>query len=534
MRAALRSAFSSSAVRVWGSVVLVILPIIVAAVRAATGDWVPIGDDAYFTVRSRDVLTANHPYVGAWSSGSFDRTSVNNLGPLQLDLLAPFTRWTPHGGTAIGAATINVAAVGGIAGLAYRIAGRAAVVQTMVVVGLLTWTMGSEMLITPRQHQAMILPYLCFLMAAWAVARGDRWAMVIGAVAGSLVVQTHLSYPILVALLALASVGLHVIGRRLGGENDASARPYVAAVATGFVLWAQTLFDQFFRDGNLGTALFSSGEGGQTGLRTGLGLVARVLVSPNTLLRPGFQRYDAELSPAGYLPIAVLVTALIAASTWVIVLVRRRDLKRVSAPLVALVAVIAGQLNATLLPATAFGYPVGNYRWLWSTGAFIVIATSVPILAEASTRFGERFESRLTGGAFAAVAVLAVLNLWPSVQYDQAGTYRTQISDVGDVVVQLAAVDLPDVVVVESTDVSFGSPFVYPVLIELQRQGVDFRFESEVQVSRFGVGRAAVRTEDALLRIVTGDRARELSDDSNVVAFVASGPVVVLLEESSP
>ena len=58
----------------------------------------PTGDDAYFTVRSRDVLTAHHPLLGAWSSGSLDlETPINNLGPIQLDLLAPFTRLDADG-----------------------------------------------------------------------------------------------------------------------------------------------------------------------------------------------------------------------------------------------------------------------------------------------------------------------------------------------------------------------------------------------------------------------------------------------------
>ena len=82
--------------RVWGPVAVVCLPIVWAAVRAAAGGWAPIGDDAYFTVRSRDVVTTHHPLLGAWSSGSLDlRTPINNLGPTQLDLLAPFTRFTP-------------------------------------------------------------------------------------------------------------------------------------------------------------------------------------------------------------------------------------------------------------------------------------------------------------------------------------------------------------------------------------------------------------------------------------------------------
>ena len=108
------------------------LPIAVAAVRAAASDWVPTGDDAYFTVRSRDVLTRHHPLLGAWSSGSVDLdTPINNLGPLQLDLLAPFTRWTPMGGTAIGVAVINIAAVVAIAWIVRRAGGRGAVLPAM-------------------------------------------------------------------------------------------------------------------------------------------------------------------------------------------------------------------------------------------------------------------------------------------------------------------------------------------------------------------------------------------------------------------
>ena len=77
----------------------------------------PVGDAAYFTVRSRDVLTAHHPLLGAWSSGSsVVGVPVNNLGPLQLDLLAPFTKVAPYLGTGIGAALANAAARDGRVG----------------------------------------------------------------------------------------------------------------------------------------------------------------------------------------------------------------------------------------------------------------------------------------------------------------------------------------------------------------------------------------------------------------------------------
>ena len=544
MRSALRSVFSSRWAPVWGSVAIVVLPIVVAAIRAAAGAWVPTGDDAYFTVRSRDVLTANHPLVGAWSSGSLDRTSVNNLGPLQFDLLAPFTRWTPFGGTAIGTATINVLAVVVAAFLLGRVVGRTAVLVAMPVIGLLTWTMGSEMLITPRQHQAMILPYLCFLVAAWAVARGDRWAMVVGVVAGSLVAQTHLSYPILVAMVAIAAVVLHA-ARTRQRRDQASRRPYAFAIAIGVVLWAQPLIVQFFGDGNIGTALFSSGEGGQAGMGDGIGLVARILISPNTLIRPGFQRYDALLAPAASGPVVVVLVALVAAVAWCSWLLGRGALSRASGPLIAVVAVGAGILNATLLPQTAFGYPVGNYRWLWATATFVVIVALADLVPNIDAREPRgdsgpdaRAEHRWVSSlALAACAVPALANLWPTVEYDQEAVYRRQTSEVADVLDQLAAADLPDTLIVETDDVTFGNPLVFPVLVELQRQDVEFRFDSDKQISRFGSGRRTDGSEQGVLTIITGDGALAESDNPQVVAFadsLAGLPAVILFELREP
>ena len=96
----------------WVALAVALAPFVVAVVRAGLRHWMPMGDAAYFTVRSRDVLTAHHPLLGAWSSGSaVVGVPVNNLGPLQLDLLAPFTRVVPYLGTGIGAAVANAAAV---------------------------------------------------------------------------------------------------------------------------------------------------------------------------------------------------------------------------------------------------------------------------------------------------------------------------------------------------------------------------------------------------------------------------------------
>jgi hypothetical protein len=69
--------------------VLAVLPVVVATVRAAARGWLPVGDNAYFAIRARDVLTEHHPLLGTWTSASVSAgTDFNNPGPLLFDLLA--------------------------------------------------------------------------------------------------------------------------------------------------------------------------------------------------------------------------------------------------------------------------------------------------------------------------------------------------------------------------------------------------------------------------------------------------------------
>ena len=74
-------------------VAVVLTPIVVAVVRALVNDWFPIGDSAQLYIRARDVCTADHPLLGAWTSASLSvGEPMNNPGVLYDDLLAPIAR----------------------------------------------------------------------------------------------------------------------------------------------------------------------------------------------------------------------------------------------------------------------------------------------------------------------------------------------------------------------------------------------------------------------------------------------------------
>jgi hypothetical protein len=149
----------------WACVALALLPIVVAAIRAIAGDWVAVGDNAYFAIRARDVLTDHHPLLGTWTSASLTiGLDVNNPGPLLFDALALPVKLGGDAGLAIGVALINVASVVGMAVAARRQAGVRGVVAAMAAATALGWAIGSELLVDPWQPHSLLLPVLCYLV----------------------------------------------------------------------------------------------------------------------------------------------------------------------------------------------------------------------------------------------------------------------------------------------------------------------------------------------------------------------------------
>ena len=163
-----------------------VLPIVVAAVRAIAQGYVAINDDALILLRARDVLTADHPWLGTVSSASLTLgVVVSHPGPLMLDLLAgPVRVFGSGSGLVIGVASINAACVVGAGVLAHRIAGRRAYAVTLLVAAVLAWSMGSALLFDVWQPHALVLPFLLLLVLAWSLAAGRLlalpWACAVG------------------------------------------------------------------------------------------------------------------------------------------------------------------------------------------------------------------------------------------------------------------------------------------------------------------------------------------------------------------
>ena len=130
--------------------------------RVVSEGWIPIGDNAYFAIRARDVFTEHHPLLGTWTSASQSLgVDVNNPGPLFFDLLAIPAKIDGDIGLAIGVAIVNVLCIIGIAVFAapHRWRARPSSLAMVLAAGL-AWTMGSELLFDPWQPHSLLFPFL--------------------------------------------------------------------------------------------------------------------------------------------------------------------------------------------------------------------------------------------------------------------------------------------------------------------------------------------------------------------------------------
>ena len=208
-----------------GSIVVAVVPVAVATGSAIQNGWLPTGDNALFAVRRRDLFTHHLPLLGSWSSASVNAgTQLNHPGPLYFDLLAVPARLSESGaGVAFGAALVNALCIVGIAVFAYRRGGALLGTIAMAATASLCWAMGSELMFEPWNPHSALLPFLLFLVLVWSITCGDLLALPLAAGVGSLLVQTHLSYALLVPLLAAWGIVGLVIGlrRQRGREPDA-------------------------------------------------------------------------------------------------------------------------------------------------------------------------------------------------------------------------------------------------------------------------------------------------------------------------
>lgn len=540
------SAQGSAAVRGWSLervlTALVLLPIVAAIVRAIAEGWIPMGENAIFPLRARDVLTADHPWLGTFSSASLTSdTIVNHPGPLLFDLLAlPVRLLGPAVGTVVGVGMINLVAASVALRAACVSGGRRWFVAVAIAAVALEWTLGSSLLIDPWNPHVLVLPWFALLVSAIAVVSGWRAGLTWVVVLGSLAVQTHVSYALQVPLVIVAALGLGAgAARARAGDGwdvrEAARRwrrPAIVATGWGVVLWAQPLWQQVAGPGpgNL-TALLRSAreEQARAGWGVALRLVGRVVALPPWWSRDSFTDSLRDLPLRGpdgaplplpswvpSLGVAVAGLALVAALLVAVGVAGWRARRRsVVAPVaVAGVALVVGAWAASSIPAGGYGVAPHQLRWLWPAAVLWMAAVGHGAVA----LIGERSAgARRDGGGVAAEAVAARRGARPGIAvasgvvvlvavhacvgyHQPVGVARAPGSpaSVEDLVDQVAHSRFPPVVL-DNSGMWIGEPYTGPLLERVVRDGVGRVTVDETQAAQ--VGRRRLVTDEVAARL---------------------------------
>lgn len=552
---------------------VVAVPIVVAAIRAVSDHWVPIGDDALVAIRAADVFSRHPPLLGTWSSASLDAgVDLNHPGPLLFDALAvPVRLFGGHAGVALGVMLVNLLAAWTVVAVAWRRAGRVGAVVAAATVTFLAWVMGSELLFDPWNPHVLLLPCLALLACAWSLGVGGWRALPVYVAAGSFCVQTHLGYVYLVPGVLVVAIAVGAALRRWLPPTDGSPIRWwpsrgvvVTTVVVAVVLWAQPLAEQLFGTGE-GNLSRLAGASGSAGPKIGASLAVRILGSvlaigpwaaragfddavPGTpYASPGVLGHVDNLSlGAATLHLLVLAVAVAAATWWAW---RRLDRIALAALAVAVGATLVAFVSLVIMPIGPLGLTPHQMRWLWAIGPFLWFAVLLTVGRGLAARAAAGERAVLVGAGALAV-LFAVVALPAYVQPAGPAATAFQIPVVRDLDAQLADVDGLGTVWFDSTNLPIFDNYSAAVLAELQSQGVAFLVDEPGLVRQFGEhrrydghgaterlyllqGRDALSVPDGdrLLALATpldeSEQAGLLAAEDELTDFAASGAAVL-------
>ena len=499
-------------------VAVVILPIVVAVVRALLHDWFPIGDSALLYIRARDVATEHHPWLGSWTSASLEvGENMNNPGPLYDDLLAPIARPLPFSSAAaIAVGAVNVACVLVISAVSRAVGGWAMQRWMLVACAAMSWVLGSELLIDIWQAHALLLPFLLYLVVMIALACGQgRWIPLAAGVA-SVLVQTHISY--VFALTVVTVTALAVLAATRWPPGSWAWRPALRSKVTVWtvvvlvVCWAQPVWEQLFGPGKGNLArLLTNASGGELQLGPALGvrLSGNILPRPLWQLRSGFSSLvpraasveDADgvrldvVDPlvSGWVAVTLLVAlvGVLAALGWA--LRRHRPTTSSVACWVTAGAVVGAPACLALVTVGSL-FAAHHVRWLWS----LAVLVNVVVLWAVGDLITLRWRRAGTAVSIVPVALAVVLSV-AAVPY--SAQPQGPVADYAAMPVlrrvfrELEPLRAGEPVVYDVSNVRVFEPYSSAVMMRLQELGIEFRVTDEGMVRQLGESRRADGTE---------------------------------------
>lgn len=500
----------------WIVTALVVGVVVYHGLRSTATHWLPVGDDAFLTVRSRAVFSAHPPLLSSASSaGAGAAVTYNHPGAAVLWFTAPFVRLSGPSGMAAGVAVLNGLMVLAAAVCARRAARAAVAAGVLAATAGLVWSMGSQVLVDPWNPHVATLALLALLVATWAVLGGVRSAAPVGVAAGAVAAQTHLSFVAVAGSLVLVLLAVVVL-RSFRAVDPATRRSWrlagIGAVGAGIVVLAPTIVEQLAHgtDGNLARIVEGSGSSAVTVAPSqALSVAVAVLVRPPWFLRDswGMSMFSTDLPgpalTAAGAAVLVVVVLLATLAAW-----RRRDRAIVAMVGVAASAVVVGVVASLAYPLR-IGVPIAYFRWLWPSAAVLATAVAVPVL-EAGVRVIGRHRPAVLARAGAAVMLLAATGFTvltvPVANDDLAGSgqwaqrlSREMLEQAGPLLHRIDGA----VEVVPSLQEGPLMAFTGALVDDLDAHGIDVRSADPVIVQQIGDQHRATGREPWVL-VMTG------------------------------
>lgn len=518
---------------------LVIIPIVTAVIRALRNDWFPIGDNALLFIRTRDVWTEDHPYLGSWTSASLSvGENMNNPGAMYDWLIAPFAHLMPPGpAAALGVATVNIAMICLISATAHRIGGWAMQRWALLFSALLAWAMGSEMLFDIWQANALIFPFFALLVLSIGVADGDDGLLPWAAVVTSLLLQTHISYAYVFVFIVLA-VGGARIWQRDRIDSSQWRRPVALTAGVLAVLWSLSVWEQFFGPGKGNMSrLLGNASGGDfsLGLGNAVKIVADLGVRPPFWGRSSYTTTveitkitdgpdGRTLDLPGLMPtgVAVIGVLMLAAALVVLTVMAHRNARHLEAAagVLATVVLLGSVLALSRLTIGAVGISPHHVRWAWPMMAFVHF-TLVVLAAGAWTR--SESADRLLTGVIGIVAVAATSwNVQFLAQPSGPTADIATMPTMRRVEPQLDVLAAHQPVLYDVSTLLVFEPYSSTMMMWLQERGIEFRVDDEGMIRQLGEARRADGTEPTTVFQLQGSVARTYEGPACIVAESSS------------
>lgn len=407
-----------------GLVVLLVFPLLVALVQLRRPHWYPLLDMAQTEIRVRDV-TSHPPLIGlAGRIGPFGPNGGSHPGPISFYALWPV--WRLFGGSSYGlfvsTVVLDTVAITLSLWMALRRGGRALLLAMAAVLAVLTRAYGAYMLTLPWNPYMPVLWWFVFLLAVWSVLCDDLAMLPVLVVAGTLCMQTHISYLGLIGGLAAVTLGVLVWAAYKRWDDPAARRSFAlwggVSVVLGVLLWIPPVIDQFAHSpGNLGIIrdYFSHPPDATIGVHRGVTVLLQQLDPIKLLTRILVHDGGAVEVSGTRLPGALLLIAFFA-SVYLAWRIRNRTLLVLDGVLT--LALGLGLISAVRIFGTVWFYLL---LWAWALVALMLFAIVWTIVELVRTRRGDgdRPADRRWGAAVLGV-IVAVSTI----------VFATQASDV--------------------------------------------------------------------------------------------------------